>query len=49
MQEFVRKQNIAEYRKILAQTTDEDKRRILLRLLAEEEAKAPPAQKGIDD
>jgi hypothetical protein len=42
MQEFVRKANIAEFRKLLATTTDKYRRRTLLRLLAEDEAKAPP-------
>jgi hypothetical protein len=41
MQEWVRKANIARFEKLLAQTTDPDKRRLLLRLLAEEKAKAP--------
>jgi len=42
MQEFVRQQNIAEFRKLLAKATDKYQRRILLQLLAEEEEKAPP-------
>jgi hypothetical protein len=41
MQEFVRKQNILEFRKLLLTATDKNQRRMLLRLLAEEEAKAP--------
>jgi hypothetical protein len=43
MQEWVRKQNIAEFRKLLAVTTDAEKRRILLQLLKEEKAKEPPS------
>jgi hypothetical protein len=46
MQEFVRNANITEFRKLLAKTTDEDQRRMLLKLLAEEEAKAIPAAKS---
>lgn len=42
MQEFIRKANILEFRKILAKSTDECQRLTLLKLLAEEEAKAPP-------
>jgi hypothetical protein len=42
MQEWVRKANIAIFEKLLAKTTDPDKRRVLLRLLAAETAKAPP-------
>ena len=50
MLEFVRRQNIAEFRKLLATTTDECQRRVLLRLLAEEEAKAPPViKRELDD
>ena len=41
MQEFVRQQNIAEFRKLLAKSTDKYQRRTLLQLLAEEEEKAP--------
>ena len=43
MQEFVRKANIAEFCKLLSTTTDEYQRRILLRLVAEEEAKGVAA------
>ena len=42
MQEFVRQQNIAEFRKLLAKAADKYQRRTLLQLLAEEEKKAPP-------
>lgn len=45
MQEFVRQQNIAEFRKLLAKSTDGHQRRTLLQLLAEEEEKAPPQLK----
>jgi hypothetical protein len=33
--------NIAHYRRLLAEETDESRRQLLLRLLAEEEAKVP--------
>jgi hypothetical protein len=36
--DFVRHQNIARFRRLLAETTDENERRHLLRLLEEEEA-----------
>jgi hypothetical protein len=39
MESFVHRQNIEHYRKLLAETTDEVQRRLLLKLLAEEEAK----------
>jgi hypothetical protein len=39
MDKFVAKANIEHYRKKLAQETDETKRQVLARLLAEEEAK----------
>lgn len=43
MQRYVHEENILLYRKLLAETTDEEKRKIILRLLAEEEAKELPA------
>ena len=44
MEEFVRRQNIEHYRKLLAQTMDGAQRHQLLKLLAEEETKieTPP-------
>jgi hypothetical protein len=39
MDKFVARANIAHYRKLLAKETDEAKREMLARLLAEEEAK----------
>jgi hypothetical protein len=39
MERFVHRQNIEHYRKLLAETTDEVRRRQVLKLLAEEEAK----------
>lgn len=38
MEEFVHQQNLEHYRKLLGITTDEAERRILLKLLADEEA-----------
>ena len=49
MQEFVRQQNIAEFRRLLTVTADEYQWRVLLKLLAEEEAKAPHPVKAPDD
>ena len=39
MDKFVARANIEHYRKKLAQETDDSKRQVLARLLAEEEAK----------
>ncbi len=39
MERFVRRENIKLYRKLLAETSDEQRRQTLLRLLADEEAK----------
>lgn len=45
MEKFVRKENLKLYRKLLAETTDEQRRQTLLKLLADEEAKdARPAE-----
>lgn len=45
MEEFVHGENLKLYRKLLDETTDAEKRQILLRLLADEEAKdAQPRQ-----
>ena len=49
IEKFVCDANIAKFRKLLTTTTNEDQRLTLLRLLAEEEAKAPtglPAESG---
>jgi hypothetical protein len=44
MDNFIHRQNLALFRKRLAESTDERTRQVLLKLLAEEEAKeeAPP-------
>jgi hypothetical protein len=47
MEEFVHSENLKLYRKMLAETTDEQKRQTLLKLLSDEEAKdAQPSKKG---
>lgn len=38
MEQFVHAENLKLYRKLLAETTDEQKRQTLLKLLADEEA-----------
>jgi hypothetical protein len=44
MQEFIRRKNIERYEKLLAETIDEAKRKVLLDLLRAEKAKAPPPE-----
>jgi hypothetical protein len=39
MESFIHTENIRLYRKLLAETSDPDKRQIVLKLLADEEAK----------
>jgi hypothetical protein len=39
MEKFIHDENIRLYRKLLGEATDADRREILLKLLAEEEAK----------
>ena len=43
MDNFIHRENLALYKKRLAETTDERARRVLLELLVEEEAKAKDA------
>lgn len=44
MDKFIHRENLALYRRRLAETTDARARQVLLKLLAEEEAKdGPPA------
>jgi len=40
MEDFVHRQNLALFRKLLAGTTDETQRRLLAKLIAEEDASA---------
>ena len=46
MDRYIHDQNLAHYRKVLAETTDPTKRKTLLKLLADEQAcaAAPPSQ-----
>ncbi|MGA2292011.1 hypothetical protein [Bradyrhizobium sp.] len=39
MDKFIHRENLKLYRKLLAETTDVQKRRMILKLLAEEEAR----------
>jgi len=50
MERFIHNENIRRYRKLLEQEQDEEKRNIIRKLLAEEEAKDVPASPndGID-
>ena len=47
MEKFVHRENIKLYRKLLAETTDAQKRQMILKLLADEEVKdePPPGEK----
>jgi hypothetical protein len=46
MEKFVQRENLKLYRKLLAETTDEQKRQTILKLLSDEEAKnAQPSEK----
>jgi len=49
MQSFIHRKNLENYRKLLAETTDEGVRRQIEKLLTEEEAKEPPATRRRDD
>ncbi len=44
MDKFIHRENLALFRKRLAEAPDEATRQILRKLLAEEEAKQPPSQ-----
>jgi hypothetical protein len=46
MEGFVHCQNLDHYRKLLAETTDEAQRRLLAKLIGEEEAKEPKPPNG---
>ena len=47
MEKFIHDENIRLYRRLLAEATDTERRRVLLKLLADEEAKdqRPPERK----
>jgi hypothetical protein len=49
VQDFIHKKNLEHYRKLLAGTPDEAERALLVRLLAEEEAKKPPWKMAAND
>jgi hypothetical protein len=42
MNHFIHRQNIAHYRKVLSETTDPTKRKMVLKLLADEQAQLAP-------
>ena len=42
MDEFIHRQNLEHYRKLLVETEDEAQRQQVMKLLAEEEANQPP-------
>ena len=46
MERFIHNENIRRYRKLLAEEQNEEKRNIIRKLLAEEEAKDVPASPG---
>jgi hypothetical protein len=46
MERFVRRQNLANYKKLLFETSDKTLRRMLLKMIAEEEAKEPKPING---
>lgn len=48
MQSFIHRKNLENYRKQLAETEDEAQLNLIRKLLAEEEAKKPPAPRRED-
>ena len=49
MERFIHNENIRRYRKLLGEETDEEKRNIIRKLLAEEEAREIPKPPRNDD
>lgn len=49
MQRYVHEENILLYRKLLADTMDEEKRKIILKLLEEEAKELPPPRTETND
>lgn len=47
MEKFIHRENLALFRKRLAETHSDAERDVLLKLLADEMAKEPPPPKGI--
>jgi hypothetical protein len=45
MEKFIHRENLALFRKRLAEAPDDATRQVLLKLLEEEEAKDPPSQR----
>ncbi|MGA2997102.1 hypothetical protein [Bradyrhizobium sp.] len=48
MERYIHEQNLIHYRKVLAETTDETKRRTVLKLLAHEHARVWPQTAQLD-
>lgn len=46
MEKFIHRENLALLRKRLAETNDDAQRKVILKLLAEEEAKEAPSNRG---
>ena len=46
MKEFIRQQNLAHYRRLLAETIDDAQRHLLRKLIADEVAKEPKPPTG---
>ena len=46
MEEFIHRENLALFKKRLAEPHSEAERGVLLKLLADEQAKEPPQKKG---
>jgi hypothetical protein len=47
MEKYIHRENIALFKKRLAESHDDSEREVLLKLLADEEAKEPPPHNGI--
>ena len=49
MQSFIHRKNLANYRRQIAETSDDGRRLLLEKLLSEEEANEPPATDEPED
>jgi hypothetical protein len=47
MEEFIHRENLALFKKHLTEPHSEAEREVLLKLLADEQAKEPPQKKGV--
>jgi hypothetical protein len=47
MEEFIHRENLALFKKRLAEPHSEAEREVLLKLLADEQTKKPPQKKGV--